>query len=158
MCEASKARSDLEAMSEVPNDGAENCLQSVIDLCQHPLALAIDDRLCRVTYSALGTSLYALDLTQNQPAKEGVRNMEFEVVFPFYSSVSEIIEKRKTPKTTTIQIEASSREHWHAQYTSYFVLNQWSYTKMDEIISALADQLTMKENLNRGLMMNISLY
>ena len=84
--------------------------------------------------------------------------MEFEAVFPFYTCVSEIIEKRKTQKTTAIKIEALSREHWHVEYTCNFSQNQWSYTKMDAIMDALADQLTMKENLNRGLMMNISLY
>ena len=80
----SKDRSDLEAMSEVTNDRAEKWLQSVIDLCTHSLALTIDDPLYTVTYTtALGTSLYALDLTQNPPSKEGARNMDFEVVFPF---------------------------------------------------------------------------
>ena len=34
----------------------------------------------------------------------------------------------------------------------------WSYTTMDEITEALADQLTMKQNLNGGLLMNILLY
>ena len=84
MDEVSKDRSDLEAMSEVTNDRAEKWLQSVIDLCTHSLALTIDDPLYTVTYTtALGTSLYALDLTQNPPSKEGARNMDFEVVFPF---------------------------------------------------------------------------
>ena len=96
------------------NERAEKCLQSVIDLCTHSLALAIDDPLYKVTNTtALGTRLYALDLTQNPPSKEGARNMDFEAVFPFYTCVSEIIEKRKSPKTTAIKIEASSREHWH---------------------------------------------
>ena len=29
---------------------------------------------------------------------------------------------------------------------------------MDEIMEAIADQLTMKQNLNRGVMIKISLY
>ena len=72
--------------------------------------------------------------------------------------MSEIIEKRKPRKTTAIKIEASSREDRHVEYTREFSPNQWSYTKMDEIMDTLADQLTMKENLNSGLMMNIFLY
>ena len=36
--------------------------------------------------------------------------------------------------------------------------DEWSYTTMDEITEALADELTMKQNLNRGLLMKISLH
>ena len=121
--------------------------------------LAIEDPLYKVTYTTvLGTNLYALDFTQNPPTKEGVRNMDFEVVFPFYTCVSDIIDKRKTPKTALVKIETSSREHLHVEYTCEFLFETWCFVKMDEIINALADQLTTNENLNRGLMMKISLY
>ena len=36
-----------------------------------------------------------------------------------------------------------------------FPPDQWSYAKMDEIIEALTDQLTMKQDLNRGLLMSL---
>ena len=66
MGEVTKDRQELEAMSEVTKDRAEKCLQSVIDLCTHSLVLAIDDPLYTVTYTtALGTSLFALDITQS---------------------------------------------------------------------------------------------
>ena len=106
----------------------------------------------------MGEDLYAFDLSENPPSKEGARNIDFEVVYPFYHELTDISEKRKTLKTTVIKIEASSREHWHVVYTCQFSPNQWSYTKMDEIMEALADQLTKRQNLSRGLMMEISLY
>ena len=126
---------------------------------QRWMYLATDDPLCKVTYTnVLGTNLYALDFTENQTTKEGVRNMSFEVVFPFYTCVSSIIDKRKTPKTAMIKLETSSRGHCNVKYSCEFTFETWCFVKMDEIISALAEQLTTKENLNRGLMMNISLY
>ena len=133
-------------MGEVTKDMPE-----VVEIFLHSLELAIDDPPYNVTYTtALGTSVYALDLTENPPSKEGARNMDFEVVFPFYTCVSEIIEKLKTSTMGMLKIDISSREHRVMEYTCEFPLGKWSYTKMDEIMDALADQLTMKENLNRG--------
>ena len=64
----------------------------------------------------------------------------------------------KTPKTTYITIKVSSREHLDVTYKCEFSPDQWSYYKMDEITEALADQLTMKQNLNRGLLMSLSFH
>lgn len=52
----------------------------------------------------------------------------------------------------------SSREHWDVIYMCEFPPDQWSYAKMDEIIEALTDQLTMKQDLNRGLLMSLSFH
>ena len=35
-------------------------------------------------------------------------------------------------------------------------VDQWSYNKMDEIMDGLAGQLTMKQNLNGGLLIQFS--
>lgn len=72
--------------------------------------------------------------------------------------MNDIIEKRKTLKTTLIKVEASSREHMNVTCACEFSPGEWSYTTMDEITEALAEELTMKQNLNRGLLMRISLH
>ena len=79
-------------------------------------------------------------------------------MYPLYQGLNEIIEMRKTPKTTQMKIEVSSREHWDVTYTCEFSPDQWSYATIDEIMEALADQLTMKQNLNQGLLMKMFLY
>lgn len=123
------------------------------------LEMAIDCPLFEATYTRVnGTDLYVVDITQLSPRKPGVRNMDFEVVYPLYHGLKDIIETRKTPKTSLIKIEVSSREHLDVSHTCEFTPDQWSYATMDKITEALADQLTMKQDLNRDLLMNISLY
>ena len=87
---------------------------------------------------------------------EGRVEEKGELVFPFYTRVRDIFEKRTTPKTDMIKLHTSSRENPHLKYTFEFPLETWCYVKMDEIINALADQLTTNKNLNRGLMMKMS--
>ena len=121
--------------------------------------MAIDFPVCNASYARVnGTDFYVVDLYQLSPRKPGTRNWDFEVVYPFYHGLNAITEQRKTPKTTLIKVEASSREHADVTYTCEFSPDEWSYKTMDEISEALADQLTMKQNLNRGLLMNISFY
>lgn len=76
---------------------------------------------------------------------------------PLYQGLNDI-EITRPSKTTQIKIKVSSREHWDVTYKCEFSADQWSCAKMDEIIETLADQLTMKQNLNRGLLMNLSFY
>ena len=123
----------------------------------HRIELALDDPLLKVVYTRIfGANLYVIDITQNPPSKEGVRNMDFEIAYPLYHGLNDIIELTKTCKTSQIKIKASSREHWDVVYTCEFRVDQWSYNKMDEIMEGLADQLTMKQNLNGGLLMQLS--
>lgn len=123
------------------------------------LELAKDFPLFKVSYTRVnGTNLYAVDLKQLFPRKQGTRNLDFEVVYPLYVGLNEIIETRKKPSTTLIKVQVSSREHGDVTYACEFSPDTWSYTTMDEITEALADQLTMKQNLNGGLLMNILLY
>ena len=68
------------------------------------------------------------------------------------------LNRKKTTKTTLIKVEASWREHADVTYTCEFSPDESSYKTMDEMSEALADQLTMKQNLNRGLLVNISFY
>ena len=120
------------------------------------MEIAIDFPVFKVIYYGLdGTGLYTVDIKEIYLRKPRVRNMDFEVVYPLYNVLNDIIEKRKTSKTTTIKVEASSREHNHVTYDCEFSPDKWSYTTMDAIMDALADQLTMKKNLNRGLLMKI---
>lgn len=84
--------------------------------------------------------------------------MDFEIVYPLFVGLNEIIEKRKRPSTTLIKVQVSSREHADVTYECNFSPEKWSYATMDKITEELVDQLTMKQNLNRGLVMKLSLY
>ena len=121
------------------------------------MELALEDPLFKVSSTqAFGANLYLFDITQKPPTKEGVRNLDFEVVYPIYHELNEILKITKPAKTSLVKIRASSREHWEVVYTCEFRIDQWSYNKMDEIMDGLADQLTMKQNLNGGLLIRLS--
>ena len=123
------------------------------------LQMAIDYPLFKATYTKIGdTDLYVVDLKRQTTTKQGVRNLVFEVVYPLYRGLNAIIEQRKTPKTSLIKIQTSSREHVEVTYTCECTPDKWSYNTMDKISEALADQLTMKQNFDRGLLMNLSFY
>jgi len=120
------------------------------------LELACEDPLFKVTCNSVwGSNIYIVDIKQQPPTIVGERNMEFEMVFPLYNALEEVIEKKTTPKTTNIKLRASSREYWDAVFECEFLPTQWSYFKMDEILEALADELTMKQNLNGGLLVRL---
>ena len=121
------------------------------------MELALDDPLFSVNYIKLfGTNLYSVNITQHSPTKEGVRHMDFEIVHPLYAALTNINEAAKTPKTSEIKIKVNSKEHFEAVYTDEFPVDQWSYTRMDNIMEGLADQLTMKQNLNGGLLIQFT--
>ena len=123
----------------------------------HWMELALDDPLFEVSYTrASGTHLYSIDIIERQPTKEGARHLDFEIVYPLYTTLTDIIEAGKTVKTTEVKIIASSREHWDVVYTEEFPVDQWSYTRMNNIMDGLAEQLTMKQNLNRGLLIQFT--
>ena len=122
----------------------------------HWMELALDDPLFKVSSTRFfGSNLYSIDIIENSPSKEGIRNMDFEIVYPLYLELNEIIQLTKTSKTSQIKIYASSREHWEVTYTCECRVDEWSYNKMDEIMDGLADQLTMKQNLNEGLLIRL---
>ena len=119
----------------------------------HWMELALDDPLFKVSYTQIfGSNLHVVDITQKPPSKEGVRNMDFEIAYPIYHGLNDIIELTKSSKTSQIKIKVSSREHWDVVYTCEFRVDRWSYNKMDETIEGLADQITMKQDLNGGLL------
>ena len=123
----------------------------------HWMELALEDPIFKASYTQIfGSNLYVVDITQKPPSKEGVRNMDFEIVYPIYHRLNDIIELTKPSKTSQIKIKVSSREHWDVIYTSEFRVDRWSYNKMDEIMDGLADQLTMKQNFNGGLLIQLS--
>ena len=123
---------------------------------EHWRTLALEDPVFQVrSTEVIGLNLYVFDITQKPPTKEGVRNWDFEIVYPIYQELNEIIEKTKPAKATRLKIRTSSREHWEAVYICEFPLDQWSYNKVDEITEKLAEQLTMKQNLNNGLPLHL---
>ena len=123
----------------------------------HWMELAMDDPLFVVRYTRLfGSNLYSIDITQKPPSKEGVRHMGFEAVYPLYHELNEIIEADKPTETAMVTIKVNSREHWDVTYTAEFPVDQWSYSKTDEIMEGLADQLMMKQNLNGGLLVQLT--
>ena len=121
--------------------------------------LAIEDPLFKVTLVRVWDSnMYVVSITQQPPSKAGERNLEFEIVYPIYKALTEVTERKTTPKTTIIQLRASAREYCDAFYRGEFSPKQWCYQNMDEIMEALADQLTMKQNLNGGLLIQLSFH
>ena len=122
---------------------------------QHWLELALDDPMFKATYTQVYSSnLYEVTITENVTSNEGDRNLGFEVVYPLYQGLNEIL--KGTSGTNKIKIKLCSREHWNVVYTCECRMDEWSYTKMDEIMEGLADQLTMTQNLNGGLLLTLS--
>ena len=66
--------------------------------------------------------------------------------------------KREKHPRPLIKIETSSTEHSKVSYTCECTPDQWSYNIMDKISEALADQLAATQNLDQGLLMNLSFY
>ena len=95
-------------------------------------------------------------LIQQSPRKHGDRNLVFEVVFPLYQGLNEIIERTKPVKTTQIKIKMTSWEHRHVSYTCECTLKQWSYDTMDKSLVELEEQLTATQDLNGGLLIQVS--
>lgn len=140
--------------SEFLETGEDTSTEKSPDL--HWMELALDDPLFTVSYiRASGTHLYSVDIFQNQPTKKGTRNIDFEFVYPLHCIMTDIIEAGKTTKTSRIKVLASSREHWNIVYVKEFPVDEWSYTQMDYILEGLAEQLTMRQNLNRGLLVQV---
>ena len=117
---------------------------------------ALEDPLYKATFTRLGdTNAYAVYLIDQTPLYSDVpRNLCFEVVNPLYRGLDVILNRQQD--LSTIQIRVSSREHLHVYYTCYCTPDTWSYTVMDEIMEALNEQLSMKQDLNRGLLIQLS--
>ena len=149
---------DIEEM-RAEREQRESVMKTVNEDNLSWLQMAIDYALFKATYTKIGdTDLYVVDLKRQTTTKQGVRSLVYEVVYPLYHGLNAIIEQRKTPKTSLIKIQTSSREHVEVTYTCVCTPDKWSYNTMDKISEALADQLTMKQNLDRGLLMNLSFY
>ena len=119
--------------------------------------LAIEDPKFKASYTKLSDKdLYVAYLIQQTPSKQGARNLVFEVVFPLYQGLNEILEERKTSKTSLIKIQMTSWEHRHVSYTCECTPKEWSYESMDKSLAELADQLTEAQDLNGGLLIQLS--
>ena len=117
---------------------------------------ALEDPLYKATFTQLAnTHAYSVNLIPQTPKHSDVpRNLMFEVVNPLYQGLDAILKKEKP--VSTIKIHVSSREHVYVYYTCYCTPDTWSYTVMDEILEELNEQLSMKQNLNRGLLIQLS--
>jgi len=61
------------------------------------LELAVEDPLFKVTcHSVWGSDMYIVEIKQQPTTIVGERNMDFEVVYPFYMALTEV-KKRKQP-------------------------------------------------------------
>lgn len=154
------AQTDAEQWNKELEDMRTNYEQTereiIVENKDHWMEFALEDPLFQVSSTQVaGANQYVFDITQKPPTKQGVRNLDFEIVYPIYHELNKIIEKTKPVKTSQIKIKTSSREHWEAVYTCEFRVDQWSYNKVDEITEGLADQLTMKQNLNGGLLVQV---
>ena len=117
---------------------------------------AFEDPLYKATFTQLAnTHAYSVNLVPQKPVHSDVpRNLAFETVNPLYQGLDAILKKEKP--VSTIKIHVSSREHVYVYYTCYCTPDTWSYTVMDEILEELNEQLSMKQNLNRGLLIQLS--
>ena len=117
---------------------------------------AFEDPLYKATFTRLGdTHAYSANLIPQTPVHRDVaRNLVFEVVNPLYQGLDAILKKEKP--VSTIKIHVSSREHVYVYYTCYCTPDTWSYTVMDEILEGLNEQLSMRQDLNRGLLIQLS--
>ena len=117
---------------------------------------AFEDPLYKATFTRLGdTHAYSANLLPQTPVHSNVtRNLIFEVVNPLYQGLDAILKKEKP--VSTIKIHVSSREHVYIYYTCYCTPDTWSFTVMDEILQGLDEQLSVKQNLNRGLLIQLS--
>ena len=126
------------------------------------MELAFEDPMYKAVFkpavcTELGeTNAYIVELRTQPLAQEGNRNLVFEVVHPLYRGLITILEQRATPQTSTIRIQVSSRRHVGVSYTRYCTQDTWSYTVMDDIFEGLSEQLTTTQNLNRGLLLQMS--
>ena len=148
-----------EEMTSVENQTLEpmtaTSTENTPDL--HWMELALDDPLFSIIYIRVaGIHLYSVDIIPKPPTKKGPRNLDFEVVYPLYTALTDIIEAGKTPKTRWIKLEAESKEYVWVDYTEEFPVDQWDYSRMDSVMEGLADQLTRKQDLNRGLLIQLT--
>ena len=117
---------------------------------------AFEDPLYKAMFTRLAnTHAYSVNLIPQTPVHSDVaRNLIFEVVNPLYQGLDAILSQHKD--NSTIKIHVSSREHVYVYYTCYCTPDTWSFTVMDEILQGLNEQLSMKQNLNRGLLIQLS--
>ena len=117
---------------------------------------AFEDPLYKATFTRLGeTNAYTVQLLEQTPVHSTVpRNLVFEMATPLYQGLDAILNKQQD--LSTIKIQVSSRQHIHVRYTCYCTPTTWSYNVMHEIVEGLTEQLSMKQDLNRGLLLQLS--
>lgn len=81
-----------------------------------------------------------------------------ELPAAFFAGLDEIIQREKQATTYGFQVHATSRERLHVFDTFFIRLHNWNVQRMDSILEGLSDKLTMKENLNKGLILVITFY
>ena len=139
-------------LEEIPSMDCKDCQKS-----KTWLDLALEDPMYKATFTRLGeTNAYSAHLQDRPITQLGDRNLLFEVVNPLYQGLTTILEQNATPQTSTIRLQVCSRQHPKVTYTCYCTPDTWSYTVMDDILESLSEQLTLSQNLNRGLLLQLS--
>ena len=117
---------------------------------------AFEDPLYKATFTRLGeTNAYTVQLLEQTPVHSDVtRNLVFEVAYPLYQGLDDILKKQQG--LSTIKIQVSSRQHVHVRYICYCTPETWSFTVVKDIVEGLTEQLSMKQDLNRGLLLQLS--
>lgn len=126
------------------------------------------DPLYKVKYLQLskfdGKFRFVVNLHQRRKPKSEdfiaiMAEMSEELPPPFFARLDEIIQREKQATTYGFQVYATSREHLHVFDTFFFIrLHNWNVQRMKYILKGLSDKLTMKENLNKGLILDITFY
>ena len=148
--------SQKEQLAEKEDKAQQTDSKDVKEQTKTWMEWAFEDPLYKATFTRLGeTHAYSVHLTPQTPVHSDVpRNLVFETVHPLYQGLDAILKKEKP--VSTIKIHVSSREHVYVYYTCYCTPETWSYTVMDEILEELKKQLSMKQDLNRGLLIQLS--
>ena len=122
------------------------------------MEMGLNNPLYKATFTQLrDIDAYVVELQEQRPSHPlATRNMMFEVVYPLYKGLNAILDKRTTSQTSLIKIQVSSRQHAGVTYTQACTPDTWSYSVMDTLMEGLSDQLSVTQDLNRGLLIQLS--
>jgi len=77
--------------------------------CKRCMELAFKDPMWKVTCFMCGvdSNYYSVKIKKRDLVLEGKQCLEFEIVYPIYKALTEIIEKKTTPGTRNIKLVVS---------------------------------------------------
>lgn len=131
---------------------------------QQAFELAFEDPLYKVVFTPVictsigATIAYRVEWKAQPLAQEGPRNLVFEVVHPLYKGLKAIVASHGPfmARATTLRLHVAASEHPGVSYTCYCTPETLSYTILDNTWERLNKQLSMKQDLTRGLLLRLS--